>query len=386
MNYLAYRYVQQDQEFLSLVLPFYVIRENSKVLVYGEDIYGYQRLEDRKHYLKIKKELMDTENPALLPTSIILSANKNEIYNTIEELTGFNDVVQIDIRSEIQFRIVDGQHRIKGLEEAAESDSSFNEYKLNVIILLTEEDKRAIEIDVFRDINSKAKKIKTDLTQLARHNYRLLGQKEINDHREFIEHLSIKTAYYLNEDKDINSKVWSHGIKFDIHTNRSAGVIGVSAFISSIEKIVKRYIKSNIGQIDVSEFSNKEIIDFANSHSFELAKFIDNIWGIVKEKWEDCFVEQTTNDFDKLVKTYYNSGYYIQKTTGVNAIHEILFSCLGEENFDEQVAVTSFKTIIDESKVQTNDWITGGKFSGLTSKSGFNKAKNIILEKTKKEK
>ncbi|MCM3225751.1 DGQHR domain-containing protein [Terribacillus saccharophilus] len=376
MSFVAYRYFQHNQEYISLVMRFEDIHKRSKVLIYGEDEYGYQRKLDKKHYMAIKRTLL--ENKELLPTSIILSVNRNDIDEYIESFKGTKELIQMYVPDEQIFRIVDGQHRIKGLEEAAKENKDFLDFRLNVIILVTEEDTRVLEVEVFRDINSKAKRLKTDLTLLAEHNYRLLGQKEIKDTNELVNHISIKTAYYLNEYKELRSQVWSNGIILDIHTEGTPGIIGVSAFANSIQQIVRYYIqKNNIFAFISSHDQN--IIDIADKHARIIAEYLNDAWMIVKEKWNKCFDEQTVNDINNLVKVYYNKGYYLQKTTGVNALHNILWDNIQESDFSEET-LKNFRKEINSSNVKEKDWGIGGIFSGLTSKSGFKKAQDILLD------
>ncbi|MBO8156966.1 MAG: DGQHR domain-containing protein [Bacillaceae bacterium] len=376
MSLIAHKFKQFEQEYLSLVMSFKDIQRSSEVLIYGEHIYGYQRPLDRKHYLNIKKALF--EDKELLPTSIILSVNKHDINELIQPFDSRSDLVQLKTPSHKIFRIVDGQHRIKGLEEASKEDPNFLNFMLNVIILITEEENRVLEVEVFRDINSKAKKVKTDLTLLAEHNYRLLGQKEIKDKEELIKHMSIKVAYFLNEPNELQSKVWNNAIKFDINAPGALGIIGISAFVNSLRQIVNYYIETNMK--DRQYINEKELIKYADDHSKKIADFINQAWVKVSKKWVNCFKEQIVNDINhKPVKINYSKGYYLQKTTGVNAIHSILWECLEDHDFSDEV-IKNFEHKIFSSTIEEKDWGVGGIFAGLTSQSGFKKAKNIILK------
>ena len=42
-------------------------------------------------------------------------------------------------------------------------------------------------------------------------------------------------------------------------------------------------------------------------------------------------------------------------------------------------ALEEFKTILKNSLIKSDDWLVGKKFSGLTSGSGFKKAKAFII-------
>lgn len=360
----AFYYKQNGQEYISLVLPFYVINEISKVLVYGKDEYGYQRELSENHYKDIKKSLIH-EN-IILPTSIILSVNREDIADKISQINSSLIELDIDLKEKL-YRIVDGQHRLKGLEEAVKEKPELKNFMINVIILLTENQNRLVEVETFIDINSKAKKIKTDLTVLAKYNYEILGEKEINDMHK---HMCIKVAYML-QDK-IQDSVWKNAIKFDGNSSKGEGIIEVNAFTKSIASLVKTVIdkkgivySNNINEID--------------KVAYEVAKVISAAWRIVYEKWNMCFVESLEKDIDNnFIRTYYNTKYYIQKTTGANAISMILNDTLQEaSNIDE--GMNEFKGILKRSLIKSDDWLVGKKFSGLTSGSGFKKAKKFIM-------
>lgn len=362
----AFYYEQNGQEYISLVLPFYVINNISKVLVYGKDEYGYQRELSENHYKEIKKSLLNDN--IILPTSIILSVNKEDIIHKIYRRD--NSLIQLDIDlHEKLYRIVDGQHRLKGLEEASKEKPELENFMINVIILLTEKVNRLVEVETFIDINSKAKKIKTDLTVLAKYNYEILGEKEITD---IDKHMSIKVAYMLQA--KIEDSVWKNAIKFDGNSSKGEGIIEVNAFTKAISPLVKTIIDKK-GLM----YSNK--INDIDKVAYEVAKVISDGWKIVYDKWSICFAENIEKDLDNnFIITYYSAKYYIQKTTGANALNMILNDTL-RESFNIEEGMNTFKNILKSSLIKSEDWLVGKKFSGLTSGSGFKKAKNFIMNK-----
>ncbi|WP_238903605.1 DGQHR domain-containing protein [Clostridium sp. YIM B02506] len=362
-NFNAFYYKQNNQEYISLVLPFKIVNSISEVLVYGKSKYGYQRELSSNHYNQIKRNILK-EN-IILPTSIILSANKDDIEPNIKNIK--DGLIELNIRTDNKvFRIVDGQHRLKGLEEAAKENSDINDFMLNVVILLTDRNNRIIEVDTFIDINSKAKKIKTDLTLLAKYNYEILGEKEIDD---VYEHICVKVAYLLHE--KIEDSVWKNAIKFEFNVSRNNGIIEVNAFKQSIASLVKTII-------DKKGLKVVNDIDIIDDIAKKVAEIINLEWKLIKDRWEACFEEKIEKDIEnEFVKTYYNSKYYIQKTTGANALNMILNEILqSTDTIDE--AFESFKIILKKSLIKSDDWLVGKKFSGLTSGSGFKKAKDFI--------
>ena len=92
-----------------------------------------------------------------------------------------NGLISVDFDNfkDRPFRIVDGQHRILGMQKALENIhekdeiKKLNEYPFNIITVVTDENNRSVELDIFIDINSKGKKVSTDLAELARYNYRI---------------------------------------------------------------------------------------------------------------------------------------------------------------------------------------------------------------------
>lgn len=375
MNFIGHLIKQGRQEILITTLDLRTINENSKVLVYGQDPYGYQRPIDSNHSLKIKdkalkmikkeKEIIseldkknEEEPEVIFPNSIILGINREDIADNIKSFGGYSNLVEVDLsESEILFRIIDGQHRINGLAMAAYEEKELWDLQLNVTILLVPSNRRVIELDVFEDINSTAKRLKMDLILLARQQYVLLGERELTDKSEVETYLAIKTSHYLNE--TIEKSVWKDAIKFEKAINNQIGIIGIAPFSKVIKPLVKKELNLEYN------YTLEELDEIAN----RLAIYINEAWEIVRLKWKDCFNENIIYVNEEKYKVLYDSNYYLQKTTGVNAITKIL-----EENKDIEV----FRDIINKSNLTAKDWIKGGRMAGLTSGSGFKKAIQYI--------
>jgi hypothetical protein len=120
------------------------------------------------------------------------------------------------------------------------------------------------------------------------------------------------------------------------------------------------------------------MIDFklsdVDSTADKISLILSEAWEIIYSRWPGAF--NVSNEISN--ENRYDSEYYIQKTTGVNALHLILeVSIKQTTNTDE--ALNNFKNILSQSYVESSDWKFKAKFSGLTSKSGFNKVVQIIL-------
>lgn len=366
MEIIAHALRQGKQLIFNTTMNLKDIYENSEVLVYEQDPYGYQRPIDLNHARKIRdKALTIKDGEVIFPTSIILGIDEGDIDDKYSKFgAGYNsNLVHVDLENRPNlFRIIDGQHRIVGLSMAAEIENELWEFPLNVTILIIPSDKRYIELDVFEDINSTAKKLKTDLILLARQQYVILGERGLEEKNEAEDYIAIKTSYLLNE--KIENSVWKNAIKFEKNINSKLGIIGVAAFSKAIKPLVRQQC-SLINNTDL-----KNIFEL-DQMAGNLAEYINEAWQIVYDKWTVCFKEDFIDIDDEKYEIMYNSNYYLQKTTGVNAITTLL---LEKENLN------TFKSIILNSNLKGEEWIKGGKMAGLTSGSGFKKAIQFIIK------
>ncbi|SFA58587.1 DGQHR domain-containing protein [Pedobacter suwonensis] len=368
MNVKVLTYIQNNQKFITTVLPAEILIKISKVLTYNQDPEGYQREANKVHYNKIKNYILDNAKDFILPTSIILGVDKKDIEkNLIEDEKGIS--LNIDENACI-FRIVDGQHRIEGIKKAIEKQDEVKDFSLPVTIVISNENRRSIELEIFRDINSKSKRINTDLAQLAKHNYEILEEKISNLNN----HISIKTAHKLKEKKE---GVWSNAIKFNIQTDFNFGIIGVTMFSESISKIVESYLKENPAP---NTTDKKKIIDFCDKASVFLGDFLDILWSdIIYKKWNAAFTKEISqNEFGEVINTFYSSKYYIQKGIGTNSINSFFAETIASKGFKEN-SISEIRKKINSSQLKSEDWINGGPFSGYNSGSGFNKIKKLLI-------
>lgn len=310
MKFYLQKYTQNNQDFLIGTMTAKQIIDNSHVLIYNQDEGGYQRAPNLAHINKISKYIAEEDN-FILPTAIILGIDNN--------LLSFKDVgpnfYEVSIDDAEKFRIVDGQHRIEGLKKARANKESIADFTLPVVIILTNPERRAVELEIFSDINSKSKRINTDLAQLAKHDYQVI-ENAIKDH-EITNHIAIKTAFKLKENRD---SVWSNAIKFDIQTDFNIGIISVSMFSNSIFKIVDKF------KI-IKGFSNNgnphQVIEECNTIADDILMFLNDIWtNSIGKKWESAFKESYQTDANgESVKIFYDTKYYLQKGIGTKSIN-----------------------------------------------------------------
>lgn len=382
------RYQQNGHRFISFIIDFASLNGISQVLVYDESKYGYQRKPDKKHYLKIKKYLLEDQQ-AMLPLSVMVGVDSEDIEAHIGSEGGHDYLDVTGIGHKI-FRVVDGQHRLKGIKEAAKVKPELASFMINVVAIETEQSQRYKELNIFTDINSKGKRIRVDLALLAKYNYEIYG-----GHIESLsEHIAVKTAYKLKENMDPRN-VWRNGINFDIHEEKALGIVSVNAFVKSILPMCNRYLRDwekareampikegeSNSHSTITDVDEEELFKMTEEASEFLAKVLLEAWTIVAEKWGGCFTSAVENDYFYDIKEFfYNRKYYIQKTLGVRVLNTILYESIRKGKLTDYNLGRFYRTII-ASNVNISNWSTGDIFAGLSSESGFKVAKSYVLNK-----
>ena len=99
---------------------------------------------------------------AFLPTSIFLATERDIPFKSS------NNTIEIDT-SELSFNVVDGQHRIKGLEEAAERDDRVSDFEVpvNIAVRLP----RLHQMAHFLIVNTTQKGVEEGIAQRIRSNF-----------------------------------------------------------------------------------------------------------------------------------------------------------------------------------------------------------------------
>jgi len=349
------RYIRFNQgvnTFYMLSLKINELLDNYEIDLYDEtdNPQGYQRPIQKSHKRKIVEYLLK-ENEPILNIAILAAVNSNSIKDDSEFL-----------EIEDKLKIVDGQHRLEAFRELRENysglfNSKFKNYEVPIILMRTNENK-IIEMETFVSINNKNKRVNTALAEHILEEIRKEKKPELyvsmkwselaaSERKEFINSLSHRVTKYLNED---SNSVWFKLIKTG-DNNTQNRVISINTFNNSLKPIIENYIDNYEDEINPDKLC-KDILEM-----------ISYIWESVKNKWEKAF----------------NIKYYnLQKGIGVYTIHNVFAQSIKQEpdNFYQ-----IFDRIIEESKVDTEDWLIGGKFSPLNSKSGMKEIEKYILNK-----
>jgi DGQHR domain-containing protein len=377
MRLFGIKYKQINQEYISTVMPLHLIIDNYRVLEYGKEKYGYQRAPKLQHYKKIADAIINDINTPITPSSIILGINEEDlplIFDIIEkDINNGTTLLEMNFNKKndnVKFRIIDGQHRIKGLERAIDQlhnnklAENIRNYNINVIVMISKSYKRKPEVEVFSSINAKAKPIKMDLTILAEYEYDLIEESIDFSVQPY---LAVKTIYLLNSGE--NCKNWKNAIIIDPNSSGKLGCVGFKSFYESIIPVCK-LSEINLQMVsEISSFENKK--DYLNIKANDIAHMLGECWIIVFHKW-NVSKEDYIFDSDGFAGVFYDEQYYLQRNMGVLALNRIICDCFKETN-DYSDTITKFKTIIMNSKLTTNDWSRTGKFSGMSSLAGVSK-------------
>jgi DGQHR domain-containing protein len=339
---------------------------NSEVSIFNPETgEGYQRPPIPSHYKKIARYL-ESEESILLPLGVLTAVYPDD----------FNESEKLELNGKL--RIVDGQHRVAGFRHLSEINPSkyetLKDFEVPVTIMVLSKDDIIDEMDTFININSKAKRINTDLAKRLSYERR----KEdgyLRNYREIIEDISIEVT--LGISRDIKS-LWYKAVRMS--TTQKDVIISLNAFTKSLTPLIELFVKyfntkdfeglSRFGDIEKME-NNSEVISFIVSHKDlyveNLKKYINDAWYLIKEQFEKAFNEK---------RPYFKKEYNIQKGIGLYAFHIILTECIRKEQ-DLEKALQLFKTIVNNTTVKLDDWKSGGSFSGNNSLTGF----KVVAEK-----
>lgn len=370
MKITAIRYQQGDRPLLTAVIPAGVLMDVTIVPRFGEYEFGYQRQPNKRHIEGIAKYLLSESVPPILPTAIILGVDAQELRSLIFDEQGA--VVSLDLercmgKSSPKFRVIDGQHRLLGIARALEmslsedQERNLRDYPLSVNILVREDvNALRFEIDAFVDINSKAKRIKTDLAILAKYQLELVGRQNRAD---FVEYICTRVAYLLNEDENPNN-VWFNAITVD--PTEPPGIVSISAWNKSLHKLANLILDQRYG----TERRHFDIQECALSA--DIAKdLLAGVWRTVRARWPECFLDPVEG------KPLFDEGYVLQKAIGVNAIH-LQITRLYASHPD--TVPKRFEECLAAVEAASDDWEVGGEFSAYNSEGGFRRLSAFLFD------
>ena len=137
---------------------------------------GYQRSLSQRRVAELAWYLIEGE--ALFPTSVLVSVRDDVVF---QEEPGANGQVvgTLDIPEEATLWIIDGQHRVAGIQGAIDRGAQdLKDYQVPVVIIVNPE--KLKEVRWFYLVNSKAKSVPTDIAdRILQRTYHELGREQM---------------------------------------------------------------------------------------------------------------------------------------------------------------------------------------------------------------
>lgn len=320
---------------------------------------GYQRPPVESHYKKIARYLVDADSEQILPMSIIAAATQKDIFYEGNILTVKD-----------RLRIVDGQHRIKAIEYLRDAKSSeYNDkyrelvdhYEFPVILLVSDEVDSALEMDTFININSKGKRVSTNLAKELREKKM---QADLEKHEVMLnaysyENLATQVVKLLVHDK---GSMWYDRIQMGDELGLRKPV-SIGTFARSLKKITRLVADMIVaGEKVISE-------EQAGKTAALTADAVERLWRAVQERWPECFDEP--------------KQYNLLRGLGVSVIHRLFESCIQEKLFSDpeemlEDAQRIFVQYLNKTDVEAEEWMIGSTFTGFSSEQGYGIIVNIL--------
>lgn len=320
---------------------------------------GYQRPPVESHYKKIARYLAGAESEKILPMSIIAAATQDDISYQGNVLT---------IKGGL--RIVDGQHRIKAIEYLRDVkdyryknkyEELVNHYEFPVILLVSKEIDSVLEMDTFININSKGKRVSTNLAKELREKKMQtdLKKRDLELTKETYENLATRVVKCLAYNKE---SMWYGRIQMGDELGLQKSV-SIGTFARSLKKITMRVT-------DMIVKGEKVISEERAEKTTELMTIaVEQLWKAVQERWPECF--------DK------PKEYNLLRGLGVSVIHRLFESCIKEEQFPDlkqmlEDAQETFVQYLRKTDVEAEEWMVGSTFTGFSSEQGYGIIMNIL--------
>ncbi len=346
MRFQSIKFTQDNIKMFLLKMTADQLLESYEILHYDSATNtNYQRPPIPTHYRKIANYFL-TESSPILPTAIVAAISSGNI----EELDG-----QVELKGKM--RIVDGQHRIEGLkslknEFASQGREKYetikNSFEFPIILMIIEPKDEIVEIDAFININSKGKRVKTDLAETLKSKKRELALSAVEFipvNEQLISDIALGVCRKLNTD---SNSFWKDLIiQADEIGNRNEQPITVITFMQAIKPVIALSLQG-LNSLGKNEMQTQIV---------NVSALLLIIWDKVMDKWPGCFNGE---------KRTYDKAYNICKGLGLIPLLQIYCS----QSIKSENTIDAFADVLEKSTVREDDWLVGGNFTGLSSGQG----------------
>jgi len=314
----------------------------------GDDS-GYQRAPEGARIRKLSNFLKKEAVP-LLPTSVLLS-HRGEPLPKVEIAP---NVVEIDLPEEAVLFIVDGQHRVAGLQMAIEKEGVERLRQFQLPVVFMEFADVGDEAHQFRLINDNMKKVNTMLARRLLEMRLQKGGSEVK--RALRDSKSLwqaESVAVIRELKEAEGSVWYGRIQPPNEKKRAQHIVRELSMSTSLKPILTDPIGTDLGTETV-------------------ARFLSNYW----EAWRRVAPEA----FDE------PESFVIQKTAGVFSLHMVARYVLKlfDRRRNTSPSVDDLIVVIEDmgDAAQADYWRSGNADGAAMagSMSGFKIIADTIIE------
>lgn len=286
---------------------------------------GIQRELDSKRVKEIKEYVKTSD--ACFPNSVILSVKAKKILDMVPVIEK-GDIYEITLMDdEDTFQIIDGQHRIAGLEEYIQEEK----FEVNISLFLDMDiEQQAI---LFATINSKQKGVNKSL---------MMDLHTMQSARN-----PIKSAHYIGRILNEKKEGALSGRITPFYVSPKVGGYKYTQ-ANFIDKIVK-YISGNEIQLIKDRDALKEGSPLVYANTENQRKLI----------FRNLFIDEQDEIIAVIVNNYFNAvsicwpeawnkeGYVLARTIGFNALMSILPIVIGKiGEYDQVIECCKFEEIL----------------------------------------
>jgi len=287
MKIKAFRLKQKEVSIYLSVMPAASLVKVMKYDRFGiSNPDGYQRDLEWSRVEKAVRFLMKEEGT--FPTSVLVNYRGDAKFSLESKL----DEIEIGYLelSKDELYIVDGQHRLASLQRVVyEHPDEFNNYPIIVSIFSFNDPDRFNEMRQFYIVNSRQKKVETDLALKYLHKlYEKHGQVELVAREGTRRLFEVQAVDVVLKIKD--AIPWRGRVQLIGEESKPEHIIGEGALAKSISYILKERL-------------------FVAMSVEELAEKLGDYWSAISEIFLQAFANP--------------ENYTIQKTPGANAFHMI---------------------------------------------------------------
>ena len=309
-------------------------------------------------------------NKGISPTAILLNIRDVDM----DEIKKVGEL-EYEIPDEVILWIVDGQHRLRGLEIIGENDPTLLEMEVPVVIMAlkgkTPEDARYKEAVQFLIINRTQKGVRSDLAERI-----LLQVAEMEGTEQVIRNISdqalpsslsrdmmwkpraVRISDLLNKRQDSPLRG-----KIKLPNTRSQGTtVSQVSIVSSLKRVLE----------------TAPLMDLSDD---TLASIITNLWKAIRELCPE--------PFEEVEEIHRAAEYVLLKTSGIFVSHQLLYRLLPycpRENETPVLTSDSFKKLLSRAGdlMQSAFWHSSGEGTAGalgTSQKSFSTITDLIIKR-----